>query len=57
MTFTSLVGARRKSTLPANGSRPNQFEKSTKRKTPAKSGTYRAAAGPPSEVAKFDSIS
>ena len=52
VTFTSLVGARRKSTRPTTGIRPIQFENRISRKNVTKMGTYGLEARPPIDVAK-----
>ena len=53
VTLTSLVGARSCSDAADDRDRPLQLLSRMNRKNAAKTGTYRRAFGPPSEVAKL----
>ena len=50
--FTSLEGARRKSTRPTNGTRPTQLQNRISRKNAAKIGMYGRAVGPARPIPK-----
>ena len=52
--LTSLVGARRNSTLPTGGTRPAQLQNRIRMKKAAKIAMYGAAWGPPIDMPKFE---